>query len=197
MAVVLVALFGVYMLLPKGTATPGPTLTAFPSVRSTPVATTSLPTPPPTSPPTDQPSPSAGATLNPLLPPRYGEVSLEAGFVPDPNSIVLTTSGTIDVGYLGTPCIGYTDAPPDFRLRYTAVAAPLLRIYFRGEADTALVVNDPAGTWFCDDDSLVGLDPLVTFTDPAGGVYDIWVTSLSGDPIGGSLNISELEATPD
>ncbi|MGD1996701.1 MAG: hypothetical protein PVH62_08005, partial [Anaerolineae bacterium] len=65
-----------------------------------------------------------------------------------------------------------------------------------GGEDTTLVINDPNGSWRCNDD-YSGLDPMVEFPNPFTGQYDIWVGSYSsGDYVNGTLYITELDYHP-
>jgi hypothetical protein len=119
----------------------------------------------------------------------YGDVSLNAGFVPDPTTVAVTSGGSIQASMTG--CTGFIASAPDVELTYTAGSFPL-NIYVKSGADTTLVINGPDGSWYCNDDSS-GFNPLVSFPSPASGVYDIWVGAYSAD--GGAaaeLNISEV-----
>jgi hypothetical protein len=168
---------------------------------------------PPTQPPTQAPTlppatfgPSPIVTLEPetndpgtFFPgptfdfsqqPRVGFVQLAGGFTPDPYGTAVTPVREVDAGYLGqVGCRGMAGVAPDFRLIYEANGQPLLRFFVNGFADTALVVNDPNQTWFCNDDT-AGLNPQIDFSAPIGGVYDIWVTDLSGAPDPATLIIT-------
>ena len=64
--------------------------------------------------------------------------------------------------------------------------------------DTVMVVNDPAGEWWCSDDSFGGFNPTIEFAAALDGVYDIWVgTYVSGQLLPGTLYATELaEVTP-
>jgi len=73
-----------------------------------------------------------------------------------------------------------------------------LRVFFRtGDSeDTSLIINNPNGSWVCNDDS-ESLDPMVIFEDPIEGQYDIWVGSYQrGESIVGELGITELDIDP-
>ena len=192
-AVVLLGLIGAFLAAPNATPTPFATASPIPSA---PPAETLAPTSPPTQEPTTPPT-----QLDYLLRPNYGSTSLLSGFAPPPYQITFTTGGAIDVSYLmndadhgGGDCIGDASAAPDFHLDYLdGEAPPFLWIYFSGSADTdtALVVNDPNGKWYCDNDSLDDVTNPWVSLDPFIGRYDIWVTSLSGAPIYGTLYIDE------
>lgn len=108
--------------------------------------------------------------------PRYGSVSLNAGFSPDPQRVAVRAGGTSDVRTmnLDSSCRGFiaTDRP-DYRVRYQA-GTYALRIAACSGDDTTLVINDASGNWHCSDDA-EGRNPVVTWTSPPSGSYDVWV----------------------
>ncbi len=125
---------------------------------------------------------------------NFGSATLSPGFSPDPYTVSVTSGGGIDAGMmdLAISCVGYVTAQPDFILNY-GDGGTLLHLYVDGEGDTALIVNAPDGSWWCDDDTN-GLDPRVTFKAPQSGQYDIWIASYSsGEAISGTLGITELD----
>ena len=123
--------------------------------------------------------------------PSYGSVTLYSGFTPDPYRVNLQSGGSIDAGNLGSPCTGFIANAPDFRLNYESGSLPLYITVASG-ADTTLVINAPDGSWYCNDDTN-GVDPLVTFTQPQSGQYDIWVGTYGGSDLNSAeLRISEL-----
>jgi hypothetical protein len=134
------------------------------------------------------------------LPPAFGEVTLQAGFTPDPFTVEIVAGGDIDVGTTigvdanGNSCIGIVANAPDYRLQYTAGSFPLI-FSFLSDGDTTLVINAPDGSWYCDDDGAGYPNPMIEFGNPLSGQYDIWVGAfLSGNPEG-TLNISEIGGT--
>jgi hypothetical protein len=130
------------------------------------------------------------------LDPNYGEVDLNAGFMPDPYTVSIVSDGSVDVEplELGDNCVGYATSAPDFRVNWEGAANNLF-FYFRAEdgaGDTVLIVNDAAAQWRCNDDYF-DLDPLVGFENPSPGQYDIWVSSYSSDvTVPGTLYITEI-----
>lgn len=140
----------------------------------------------------------AGGRLDFTEPPTFGSVSLRSGFLPDPYAIGMVSGGEIEVD-LGGECIGYAAAAPDFRLNWSG-EAPQLRVMFVADdgGDTTLLVNQPDGTWRCNDDARAGtLDPMVAVDSPIAGQYDIWVGSFdAGSYISGTLYITELPFDP-
>jgi len=125
--------------------------------------------------------------------PTYGVQNLTSGFAPDPIVISLLAGGQDSVAVTGSGvCSGFiNNAAADVELNYTAGSYPL-NIYVKSAADTTLVINQPDGTWICNDDSN-GLNPLVSWTAPMSGTYDIWVGNWgSTDTPPATLQISEL-----
>ena len=124
------------------------------------------------------------------LNPAYGTVNLTAGFTPDPYRVNVFSGGNNEASAtIGGNCIGRVADAPDVRLNYNSGSFPLYLSVNSG-GDTTLVVNGPDGRWYCNDDSM-GLDPVVQFSNPMSGQYDIWVGSW-GSGENATLNISEL-----
>jgi S1-C subfamily serine protease len=143
--------------------------------------------------------PQTATELDYRLTPAFGDVTLAAGFMPDPYTLRMTSGGTVDTTYLGGDCIGYAADAPDFRLHWSG-RSDQLRIFFRadGEGDTTLLINRPDGSWVCNDDAHHRtLDPMVIINNPAVGQYDIWVGSYyDGEYIDGVLSITERDLSP-
>jgi len=137
----------------------------------------------------------AGATMaqDTSASPVSGRVTLNAGFDPDPYRISVTPGGSIDAqSAVSSQCRGYISNAADFELTYRAGNWPLI-IEVEASADTTLVINGPDGEWYCDDDSGEGSNPRIRFSNPQGGVYDIWVGTYSGGLASGTLLITELD----
>ncbi|HEX6997792.1 MAG TPA: serine protease [Gammaproteobacteria bacterium] len=110
--------------------------------------------------------------------PRYGAVSLTGNFQPDPHRVAVAAGGPDSASPLGANCAGYIDnARPDYELDFASPSRYPLGFYVVGDVDTTLVVNDPLGNWYCNDDfnRRGGHNPGVVFTGPSSGTYDIWV----------------------
>jgi hypothetical protein len=139
--------------------------------------------------------------LDATQPPSFGVVDIESGFMPDPHEAAVIGGGPIDVNAeLGEVCQGaangFAASAPDYRLNYTA-GEYLLRLFFVGDADSAMVINGPDGMWYCDDDGGGLRQPMLQFGLPDSGQYDIWVTSPSPDVVvSGTLYITETEIIP-
>lgn len=125
--------------------------------------------------------------------PAYGSVNLNSGFSPDPHAISVAIGGERDASGLAPGCVGSIANAPDYSVYYQAGSTFDLSIYTYSDVDTTLVINDPYGNWACNDDSN-GLNPAVTFTNPASGRYDIWVGSYwdGNDYAEATLYVSEL-----
>jgi len=115
-----------------------------------------------------------GGELNWDLDPLFGAIDLAAGFSPDPFSIELAAGGDVDASTVGDNCRGYVTSAPGFRVQYQAGDFPLV-FSVESDADTTLVIADPDGNWFCNDDANGTLDPEIVIDAPVNGQYDIWV----------------------
>ena len=126
--------------------------------------------------------------------PSYGDVSLSAGFTPDPYVVSLRAGGSIDASTtIHAGCPGFIAAAPDFDLYYNAGSLPLI-ITTEADADTTLIVNAPDGEWYCDDDGGPGVNPQLRFAQPWTGTYNIWVGFYGqSSTYPAELKISELD----
>ncbi|WP_203291356.1 hypothetical protein [Maricaulis parjimensis] len=144
-------------------------------------------------------SPSGGGNsyggIDWSLPANFGSASLRGGFAPDPYTVNVVSGGAYAASSIDSSCRGWVSGAPDFELSFSAGSLPLT-IAAMASGDTTLLVNDPNGNWYCNDDGGEGLNPLLTFSNPASGTYDIWVGSYSeGRNINATLSISELGRT--
>jgi len=128
------------------------------------------------------------------LSPNYGSTNLRAGFTPDPYRVDVIAGGNQRASEARSGCAGWVSSAPDFELRYTAGSSLPLILSAASSADTTILVNDPNGNWHCNDDGgNSGLNPALTFHNPASGTYDIWIGSYrQGENPRASLSISEL-----
>ena len=137
------------------------------------------------------------------LEPPYGEVELESGFLPDPYVVEILAGGSVDLGRsrvsrLPRGATGYVASAPDLNLIYDAGGFDLtIRVRGYGE-DTVLLVNDPEGRWYFNDDNEDfedgdWLDPSITIVRPLSGLYNIWVGTYSNtDFVEVDLEITEM-----
>lgn len=128
--------------------------------------------------------------LDPTAAPSFGQVTLSAGFTPDPYTVEIVAGGDLDASSLGGGCVGGIAGVPDFRLTYRAGDYPLSFAAISG-VDATLVINGPDGRYYCDDDSGGEGDPFLTFDRPQSGVYDVWVGVFDGGTADAILYISE------
>jgi len=49
------------------------------------------------------------------------------------------------------------------------------------KCDSVLLINDPQGLWYFDDDSNGNQDALIRLGNPVSGNYDIWVGSYEAN----------------
>jgi hypothetical protein len=133
---------------------------------------------------------SQAATQDPELKPTYGQVTLKAGFEPDPYTKNVEAGGPIETNLGGVTA--WVAKAPDFKLTYTAGEYPLT-IHVECEEDTTLLINLPDGKWIANDD-VNGLNPQLRFAKPQSGRYDIWVgTFKQGGTPPAKLIITELK----
>ncbi len=125
------------------------------------------------------------------LEPTYGDVSLDAGFMPDPHTVSLRAGGSLEVD-VGSCTYGYVANAPDVDFYYDANDTAQLYIYVESDDDTTLLINRPDGSWMCDDDGHEGLNPLVHLEKPSSGLYNIWVGTYGDDLTDATLHISEI-----
>lgn len=120
------------------------------------------------------------------LRPSFGSVSLQAGFLPDPRTRTVQAGGdNYFSGGGGCPGGGWFANAPDYRVNYRA-GGYALSFYVRAPGDTMLLINDPTGTWYCNDD-YQGLNPALVFNNPRSGQYDIWVGTYNRSRVRNSV----------
>ena len=108
-------------------------------------------------------------------PASFGGTTLQAGFSPDPHVRDLTAGDSIAASSRFNNCNGYLADAPDYSVSYTAGSLPLI-FTVDSNSDTTLLINDPSGGWWCDDDGAEApLNPLIRFDRPQSGRYDVWV----------------------
>jgi hypothetical protein len=125
--------------------------------------------------------------------PSFGSVSLNAGFAPDPRTRNVRAGGDIQVNVNNGRCQGWFANAPDYRVNYRA-GGYQLTFYVRASGDTMLLINDPNGNWYCNDD-YQGLDPAIVFSSPRSGQYDVWVGTYNRSRVSNAtLYITEMGA---
>lgn len=93
-----------------------------------------------------------------------------------PDRFSVSAGGEIDLWGCGGIGWGLVRAAPDFVFELTRLRR-YRRLHLRAnaECDTVLLVRDPAGQWFFDDDSGVGHTASLSLADPVDGAYAVWV----------------------
>jgi len=111
--------------------------------------------------------------------PSFGSAELYEGFPDDPWHRSITAGGTESISrcFQDNTLSGSAASAPDFDLYYRTSGNTQLKIYVRSEYDTVILISDPYGEWWFDDDSAGGHDPMVVFPFAADGLYNIWVGS--------------------
>lgn len=125
--------------------------------------------------------------------PSFGDIQLNAGFLPDPYTRRITAGGGFDIARcFGGGWFGWVARKPDFDLYWNGSSAQL-SIMVDSNVDTVLLINSPDGSWWYNDDiSANDLRSGITFDWPQAGLYDIWIGTYnraSGVP--GTLIITE------
>ena len=123
----------------------------------------------------------------------YAEISLAAGFTPDPYSLEITAGGSTSVDVTSACDYGVVADAPDLEINLTDTDGGALYIYALSAEDTTLLVNLPDGSWLCDDDSYDDGDPLLEIDGAAAGLYDVWVGTYGGQTAEATLFVSEFD----
>lgn len=104
--------------------------------------------------------------------------------------------GSLDLAQCGAESIsgmGYVEAAPDFELDYTHDPANGdLEFRLDSECDSVLLVNDPLGIWYFDDDSNGNQDAKIRLGNPVSGNYDLWIGSLSASGCSAQLTLESF-----
>jgi hypothetical protein len=165
-----------------------------------------LPPPATVPPPPDAtPVPARVAGLDITRIPTYGGAALAAGFLPDPYFAPASGGGAIAVGGDALPpdCVGYTDEAPAFRVTWDGRSTRLRLLFIPimpENADAALIVRAPDGSWACNADSEAwDQRPLVEFIQPRTGDYLIWIAHETApySPILGMVYVTEKIVSPE
>lgn len=106
---------------------------------------------------------------------NFGSVSLNTGFLPDPQMLSGTSGGGMSASAMGPDCRGWVTPQPDHHM-FLNTYFNWLRVFVRSSGDTTLVVQGPMGTR-CNDDRF-GFNPAVEGAW-SPGQYMIWVGSYS------------------
>jgi len=141
-------------------------------------------------------TPAFAQQINSRATGTFGQVNLRAGFTPDPHVTTVNAGGPIDVSTVSDNCRGFIAANPSFTLNYRKGDYPLY-VGVVSEGDTTLVVRGPNRQWMCDDDT-DGLNPVISWTNPRSGRYQIWVGHFgTSELVPAQLYISEVGGPAD
>jgi len=138
-------------------------------------------------------APAAMACPDWQLPAAFGTISLTEGWPQDPYVRNITAGGRYSLaGCFGNNYTGSVAAKPDFDVHYNTSGNTSLTFYVQSGYDTMLLVNDPSGQWWFDDDSAGGQNPMITIPFAQAGLYDVWIGSYQGGRgLPGQLFITE------
>jgi hypothetical protein len=137
-----------------------------------------------------QPGPVVGR-MDPAATPRFGDMTAQAAIRPDPRRIAVTSGGDQLVDRtIGGSCLGYVTTEPSYRVTLGRARRFLTFWVEAGGTDTTLVIQQPDGSFICNDDCN-GLEPSVEIQTAAAGVYNVWVGSYhQGQQHAGELRVS-------
>ncbi|MEM9073988.1 MAG: hypothetical protein AAGE52_36180, partial [Myxococcota bacterium] len=141
------------------------------------------------------PQPVAPQPVAPGTPgtPGLAPIVLAPGFIPDPHVVRGSSGGAIQASNLNPQCVGWISQQPNHLFTATGPFSTL-RFVVSASSDTTLVVQQPNGTYLCNDDA-DGTNPIVQGSMQAGA-HRIWVGSYSrGERVAYTLGISELSST--
>ncbi len=109
---------------------------------------------------------------------NYGGTYMQRG-TPDPMVVAVVSGGAINASNAVrvSGCRGFVSRAPD---HIVTLPNPrrFLRFFAESAGDTTLIINDPNGNWYCNDDA-VGRNPMIDFRRAPAGQYDVWVGSYS------------------
>lgn len=131
--------------------------------------------------------PPPGLSPTPLIPPMPvtpampGLITLTAGtgMTPDPAITLGVAGGPIAASSLSPACyVGSYPAQPQITVR-VATPMPMMVLIAASDADLTLAVRRPDGSFICDDDGDVGVNPRIA--EPAvPGDYTVYVGTFGG-----------------
>lgn len=126
--------------------------------------------------------------------PAFGQIDLNEGFTPDPYYRNIRAGGGYSLRNCGFENDGWVAVAPDFDLYYNTNGTSPLIIAVESNVDTIILVNDPDGQWWYDDDNGLGEGAKITIARPKSGLYDIWIGTYNrASGIPGRLVITELD----
>ena len=121
-------------------------------------------------------------------------VNLQAGYIMDPYLLPVIGKSEKAAADLQKGCNGYVSAAPNVVVNW-AGATDQLSFFIYSDADAALVIQQPDGSFLCNDDAgLNTTDPLVKIANPAPGSYKVFAGTAAKDaPALGFLAITQAD----
>ena len=121
-------------------------------------------------------------------------VNLQAGYIMDPYLLPVIGKSEKAAADLQGGCNGYVSAAPNVVVNWAGVTDQL-SFFVYSDADAALVIQRPDGSFLCNDDAgLRTTDPLVKIANPAPGSYKVFAgTAVKETPTLGFLAITQAE----
>ena len=133
---------------------------------------------------------------------RYGTLLVQAGQNPGGHTAAGIAGGAMNIANAIDGCQGWISTRPDYRVQWRG-RADSLGFGFRTSdtagttKDTTLSIRQPDGFWQCDDDSGIGLNPMILIENPEPGEYTVWVGSYEEEEyIEGELVVLDSESIP-
>lgn len=126
--------------------------------------------------------------------PTAGIYVIAPGFMPDPYIVTVRGGGDQNASLTAEGCMGYISETPNATFVYEAPASGF-RIFFISDADSTLIIQNPEGSFICNDDR-VERDPAVEIIPGEEGTYLVWVGSYdSSVSPAGYLMLTEVYNT--
>lgn len=185
---------------PPGHPSAGQLAMAAPPTFDPPLAVPGQPTPIPPPPPPPMPAGMQPGQAPPGMPPGQAPpgmqpeqapamepataqmMTLAPGFVPDPAIARGMALGQMPASSLDPSCTGLVPSQPSHVITLSG-AFQDLRVLVSSTADTVLVIRQPDGSFRCNDDTELGVNPNPTVQGAfAPGAYTIWVGTYSEAP---------------
>lgn len=121
----------------------------------------------------------------------FGTIDVAAGF--GSQSFSLQAGGAVDAFAFNDACAGYVAEVPDYTINLQTAGGSPLELAATSQEDTTLVVIDPNGAVFCNDDANGTLDPALSISNPVAGSYAVFVGTFISD--GSSFPDAQLIVT--
>ncbi len=98
-----------------------------------------------------------------------------------PQNFDVIAGGDQSLAECGLDAVGYVITQPDFEFNIAGMDNyTSLMVSVEADCDAVLLINDAVNNILYNDDTN-GTDPAIEITDPADGIYDIWVGTFDGN----------------